>query len=78
MLWDVKNVKWLSQTKQNYLHLNEVPQNPWEIISIDLIGLLLELAGYDGILVIVDCFSKTACYIPINMNITAQRVAKIS
>jgi len=66
------------QPKQNHLHPNEVPRNPWEIISIDLIGLLPESAGYDGILVIVDCFSKMARYIPINMNITAQGVAKIS
>ena len=36
------------------------------------------MAGYDGILVIVDRFSKMARYIPINMNITAQGVAKIS
>jgi len=31
-----------------------------------------------GILVIVDWFSKMSCYIPLNMNITAQGVAKIS
>jgi len=66
------------QSKRNYLHPNEVPQNPWEIVSIDLIGPLPESAGYDGILVIVDRFSKMARYIPINTNITAQGVAKIS
>jgi len=66
------------QPKRNHLHPNEVPQNPWEIVSIDLIGPLPESAGYDGILVIVDRFSKMARYIPINMNITAQGVAKIS
>ena len=66
------------QPKRNYLHPNEVPQNPWEIVSIDLIGPLLESAGYNRILVIVDRFSKMAQYIPINMNITAQGVAKIS
>ena len=66
------------QPKRNHLHPNEVPQNPWEIVSINLIGPLPESAGYNGILVIVDCFSKMACYIPINMNIMAQGVAKIS
>jgi len=44
----------------------------------DLIGLLPESSGYDRILVIVDCFLKIAHYIPINMNITAQGVAKVS
>ena len=52
------------QPKWNHLHPNEVLQNPWEIISINLIGLLLELAGYNSTLVIVDQFSKMACYIP--------------
>ena len=66
------------QPKRNYLHPNEVLQNPWEIVSIDLIGPLPESAGYDGILVIVDHFSKMVQYVPINMNITAQGVAKIS
>jgi len=61
------------QPKRNHLYPNEVLQNPWEIVSIDLIGPLLESAGYDGILVIVDRFSKMARYIPINTNITAVR-----
>jgi len=65
------------QPKRNNLHPNKIPRGPWEIISIDLIGLLLESSGYDGILVIVDRFSKMAHYIPINMNITAQGVAKV-
>jgi len=66
------------QPKQNHLHPNKVSQNPWEIISIDLIGPLPESAGYNGILVIIDRFSKMACYMPINMNITAQGVTKTS
>ena len=66
------------QPKRNNLHPNEVPIGPWEVISIDLIGLLPESSGYNGILVIVDHFSKIACYMPINMNITAQGIAKVS
>jgi len=66
------------QPRRNHLHPNEVPQNPWEIVSINLIEPLPESTGYNGILVIVDHFSKMAQYIPINMNITAQGVAKIS
>ena len=66
------------QPKRNNLHPNEIPRGPWEIISIDLVGPLPEPSGYDGILVIVDRFSKMARYILINMNITVQGVAKVS
>jgi len=66
------------QPKRNHLHSNKVSQNLWEIISINLIGPLPELVEYDGILVVINHFSKIACYIPININITAQGVAKIS
>lgn len=66
------------QPKRNHLHPNEIPSGPWEVISIDLIGPLPELAGHNSVLVIVDWFSKMACYIPINMNISAQGVAKTS
>ena len=41
-------------------------------------GPLPESSEHDGILVIVDHFSKMAHYIPISMNIMAQGVAKIS
>jgi len=66
------------QPKTNNLYPNEIPKGPWETISIDLIGLLPELVEYNGILVIVDCFSKMACYTSINMDITTQGVAKVS
>jgi len=66
------------QLKRNNLHPNKIPKGPWEVISIDLVGPLPELLEHDGILVIVDRFSKMARYIPISMNITVQEVAKIS
>jgi len=59
------------QPKRNNLHPNKIPKGSWEVVSIDLIGPLPESLGYDGILVIVDCFSKIARYIPINTNIMA-------
>jgi len=66
------------QPKKNCLHPNKMLQDPWEVISIDLIEPLPKSAGYDSILVIVDQFSKIAHYMTINMNISAQGVAKIS
>jgi len=65
------------QPKRNNLYPNKILRGPWEIISIDLIGLLPESLGYDGILVIVDHFFKMAHYVPININITVQGVAKV-
>jgi len=61
------------QRKRSLLHPNEVPQRPWDIISLDLAGPLPISKGYDGVLVVVDRFSKMACYIPITMNITSQK-----
>jgi len=66
------------QPKRNNLHPNEVPKGPWETISVDLIGLLPESAGYNGILMIVDCFSKMACYTPININVRGWRHSETS
>ena len=66
------------QPKRNNLYPNEVPKGLWEIISMDLIEPLPESVGFDGILVIVNCFSKMAYCTLINMNITAQGVAKMS
>jgi len=66
------------QSKRNNLYPNKVPKGLWEIISIDLIEPLPESAEFDGILVIVDCFSKMVHCILINMNITAQEVVKVS
>ena len=89
--WILEDVKWYVagcekcqankpnwQPKRNNLYPNKVPKGPWETISVNLIGPLPKLAGYNGILVIVDHFSKMARYTPINMNITTQGVAKTS
>jgi len=77
-MWKISSKKPNQQPKRNNLYSNKVPKGPWETISVDLIGPLPESAGYDGILVIIDCFSKMACYMPININITTQGVAKTS
>ena len=58
------------QRKQNPLHPNKVLQHPWDIFSLDLVGPLPISKGYDRVLVVVDRFSKMACYILITMNIT--------
>ena len=54
----------------------EVPHQPWDIISLDLVGPLSISREYDGIIVVIDRFSKIAQYISIMMNITSKEVAK--
>jgi transposase InsO family protein len=61
----------------NLLHPNEIPNAPWEHISIDIIGELPESNGFNAILVIVDRFSKMIIVIPTNMELTALGTAKI-
>ena len=58
------------------LQPNEIPNEPWEIISVDLIGLLTQSKGKDIILVIVDRFSKKA-YFLLTTTITSQGVANL-
>ena len=43
---------------------------------MDLVGLLTPLTGSNGVLVVVDHFLKIARYIPINMEISSQEIAK--
>ena len=80
MSQDAKSIRQINliDNPRQIIYPNEILKGPWETISVDLIGPLPELVGYDGILVIVDHFSKMACYMPINMNITTQGVAKVS
>ena len=46
------------QKKAGELYPLEIPQGPWQKISMDIIGLLLRSNGMDVIVVIVDQFMK--------------------
>ena len=46
------------QRKTEELHPLEIPQGPWQEISIDIIGPLPRSNGMDAIVVIVDRFTK--------------------
>jgi len=77
----MKNAKRSNQTNNPnkiIFTLTKYHKIPGRLLVLDLIRLLLVLVGYNGILVIVDRFSKMTCYILINMNITAQGIAKVS
>ena len=45
------------------LRPNEVPENPWQHISVDFITKLLLSKGHDSILVVCDRFSKMSHFV---------------
>ena len=55
----------------------EIPQGPWQEISIDIIGPLPKSDGMDAIVVIVDRFTKMIRLKATMMNILSEGIAKI-
>ena len=54
------------------------PDGPWEQVSLDYIMPLPKTkAGYDGILVFVDAFTKMAHFAPTKTTVTAQETARL-
>src|SRR6266436_822077 len=54
---------------------NKVPNQHWQVISIDMIRELLDSKGYNAILVVVDCLSKRIHAIPTVTSLDSARVA---
>src|ERR1700730_694840 len=59
------------------LHPLPIPTQPWQVISWDLIGPLLDSAGYNMILVIKDYFTQSVIIRPTQQELTAQGTATI-
>src|SRR6266852_7226132 len=57
------------------LHLHSIPSEPWEKISVDLIGLLPMSKGSDMIMVVVDWLTKAMVVKPTTSNVTTDEVA---
>ena len=72
-----QKTKSVTKAAKTPLQPNTVPQCPWEIISVDIIGPLPESQGKNAILTIVDRFSKMIRLFPISTDITAKGVATI-
>ena len=72
-----QQVKVDTAEKKTPLNPNAVPEALWEIISVDIIGPVLESNGKDAILIIVDRLLKMIRLFPISVNITSLGVAKI-
>ena len=56
---------------------HEVPERPWQLIGVDLIGSLLMSRGKDMILNIVDHYTKQIHLFPVTSQITANGVTSI-
>ena len=72
-----QKTKTITTASRTPLHPNEIPQNPWEIISVDIIGPSPESQGKNAILVVVDRFSKMIRLFAVSTDITAKGVATI-
>jgi hypothetical protein len=53
----------------------DIPDGPWQVIGVDLVGPLPLLGGHNMILVYVDHFTKQAHFIPTHSTITAEGIA---
>ena len=72
-----QRAKPIRQKLQSVLHPHDVPSEPWQVITVDLIGELPESQGYNGICVFVDKFTKQIHTIPTNMTVTSEGMAKL-
>ena len=59
------------------LRPNEVPERPWQHISVDFIMKLPTSKGYDSILVVCDRFSKMSHFVATTEKTTAEGLVKL-
>ena len=72
-----QRAKPIRQKHQSVLHPHNIPSEPWQVITVDLIGELPESQGYNGICVFVDKFTKQIHAIPTNMTIMSEGMARM-
>jgi len=65
------------QKKTGELHLLDIPQEPWQEISIDIIGTLPKSNGMNTIVVIINQFTKMIRLKATTTNISSEGIAKI-
>ena len=65
------------QKKAGELHPLEIPQGPWQEISIDIIRPLPKSNGMDAIVVIIDRFTKIVQLKVTTTNVSSEGIAKI-
>src|SRR5207302_1863185 len=72
--WDTcQRTKVVRHAPYGLLQSNEAPSRPWKSISMDFITDLLESAGHDAILVVVDRLTKMSHFIPCRKDINIKQ-----
>ncbi len=56
---------------------NKVPDQHWQVISVDMIGELPDSKGYNAVLVVVDCLSKRIHTVPTVTSLDSAGVARL-
>ena len=59
------------------LHPHDVPSQPWENITCDIIGPITESNGYDAIIIFVDRLTKQAHFEPIKSTLNSKEFIEI-
>ncbi|CAI7805412.1 unnamed protein product [Closterium sp. NIES-54] len=73
-----QRMKSSKQKKTGLLQPLPVPEQPWQVVSLDFItGLPSTSRGHDSILVVIDNFSKMGHFIPTNATATAETTARL-
>ncbi|CAI7805937.1 unnamed protein product [Closterium sp. NIES-54] len=73
-----QRMKSSKQKKTGLLQPLPVPEQPWQVVSLDFItGLPSTSRGHDSILVVIDKFSKMGHFIPTNATATAEATARL-
>ena len=70
-------MKTFPMQKVGKLILNKVPDQCWQVISVDMIRELLDSKGYNAVLVVVDCLSKRIHAIPTVTSLDSAGVAQL-
>ncbi|CAI7732175.1 unnamed protein product [Closterium sp. NIES-53] len=73
-----QRMKSSKQKKTGLLQPLPVPEQPWQVVSLDFItGLPSTSRGHDSILVVIDKFSKMGHFTPTNATATAEATARL-
>ncbi|CAI7887829.1 unnamed protein product [Closterium sp. NIES-53] len=73
-----QRMKSSKQKKEGLLQPLPVPEQPWQVVSLDFItGLPPTNAGHDAILVVIDKFSKMGNFIPTHTTARTEETAQL-
>jgi len=72
-----KGQKYIEINPMLPLHPTDITTEPWETISVNIIGPLLHQKDFNAILVIMEYLTKMKILVPFTTKITSSRVAII-